>query len=265
AEEEVADRAGDPVVEARVRLGLGTIFRQRGEIDRASAHLLRARDLFHRHLGPDHIDTLWARIEFSWILQEKNRAFGIGEVRDGLARARRALPPDDPKVLGMEIRLAEALLGADRKEAVRILEQTVERSRCVLGPEHWVTLYGLQYLAVHSAYWEGDFDRAIAMLTPLRGAMARSLGPRNVKTMSVSLDLGRVRFARGDLRDALKEYEEVRRGYRLVHKEGNWRATVPTEFECDWVPILLLRSLGEDRAAAVALDEGIARWTRAKG
>src|SRR4029079_3059869 len=49
------------------------------------------------------------------------------------------------------------------------------------------------------------------------------------------------------------------------HKEGNWRATVPPEFECDWVPILLLRALGEEHAAAVALDEGIARWTRAKG
>src|SRR5262249_25970517 len=199
------------------------------------AHLLRARDLFQRHLGPDHIDTLSARIEFSWILQERNRAFGIGEVRDVLAHARRVLPPDDPEVLGMEIRLAEALLGADHKEAVRILEQTVERSRRVLEPEHWVTLYGLQYLAIHSAYWEGDFDRAIAMLTPLRGAMARSLGPRNVKTLSVSVDLGRVRFARGDLPGALKEYQVVREGFRLVHKEGNWRATLPPEFECGWV------------------------------
>src|SRR5262249_9598069 len=52
AEDRVEDQFGDdPVVEARIRLGLGKIFRQRGQSEKAKTHLGRARNLCRAHLG----------------------------------------------------------------------------------------------------------------------------------------------------------------------------------------------------------------------
>ena len=262
AEKLVEERFRDQsIVEARIRRDLGKNFRDTGNLfDRAGPHLARALAIFRAHFGDEHRETLETRLSHAYILFRKDKAEGLREFREVLSIRRRTLGPNHPDVIETTWRLADALLFVDREQAVRLAEQTVELSRRVRGPEDEFTLGFLRLLAYDATYWKGDFGRAIAMLDPVYRAQERSRGPLSADTLLTRWQLGWVRWAKGDLRGALADYEQLRHEYWRVWKDGE-----PNSYACDGIPLLLLRYLGEYREAIAAQRTMLEKWSKVKG
>jgi serine/threonine protein kinase/tetratricopeptide (TPR) repeat protein len=249
-----------PIVEGRILRDLGKLFRETGTLfDRAGPLLSRAASLLRKHLGDEHPETLETRLSYAYIVLKKDKAEGIREFRDILATQQKLLPPNDPKIIETIWRLADALLFVDRAEAIRLAKQAVDISRRVRGPEDQFTLNFLSLLAYNATYWEGDFEQAIGILEQLCHAQEKAQGPLSADTLLTRWQLGWVRWAKGDLRNALEDYEQVRKEYMSVWKDGT-----PDSYAADGIPGLLLRYLGEHHAAEADVETLIERWTRIK-
>jgi tetratricopeptide (TPR) repeat protein len=92
--------AGQPRVEARLRFTVGKTYGALGEYDKAESHLRRAIEVATRELGPEHPETLRAKVQLADVHREQARY----------------------------------------DEAEALLDETFETRRRVLGPEHPETL-----------------------------------------------------------------------------------------------------------------------------
>jgi serine/threonine protein kinase len=128
----------EPLIEARLRLTLGTSFRYLGEPSKAMEQFQRARALFSEHLGPNHPDTL-------------KTIAGIALMHALLGQDDKSLPlrilvfeqrklqfgADHTETISAMINLANshASLG-QHASALSLRKETLELARSKFGPNH---------------------------------------------------------------------------------------------------------------------------------
>jgi serine/threonine protein kinase/Tfp pilus assembly protein PilF len=62
-----------PLIEASIREKLGWTYRYIGEPEKAEQHFLRAIEIYQKHFGEDHPDTLRATTDIGWVYEDQGR------------------------------------------------------------------------------------------------------------------------------------------------------------------------------------------------
>jgi tetratricopeptide (TPR) repeat protein len=208
---------GRPELEASIRSTLGQVYMSLGMYREAEMQLRTAVSLLSDLYGPTHLETL--RLRNEWIRAGLACGFVWNDddiTAEYLRDCRAALGDDHILTLTAGIRRAEALvLLGSQAHAVRVLGETLDRSRRTLGEDHPLTIES------HNKWAQWTLRttaRRAELETMLRAALDRSrlaLGDGHPETFQAMVNLGDIlseqrRFAEAEplLRQG---YEGLRR------------------------------------------------------
>lgn len=137
------------LVEAAIRMAIGTGYDALKEWQLVVPHVKRALELRKIHLGPDHPDTLASMDNlaqaYMWVARHQD---SIALRQQLLENRKSILGPDHPETLSSIARLGDAYLRAGRLDmACRLLEQLLEKQRSIYGATDAGTLNTMLLLA----------------------------------------------------------------------------------------------------------------------
>jgi serine/threonine protein kinase len=138
-----------PLIEARLRLTLGTSFWYLGDAKTAAEQYEAARVHYARHRGPDHPDTLKSMGNLANSYGELGRyADALKLYEETLALQKAKLGPDHPDTLASMHNLAVSYDDLGRQaDALNLKEETLALQKAKLGPDHPGTLTSMNNLA----------------------------------------------------------------------------------------------------------------------
>jgi serine/threonine protein kinase len=199
-----------PLVEARLRQALGRTSFSLSDYAQAAEQFEQARDLFTRHRGPDHLDTLSILNDLSgsyWALNRRTEALKLRE--ENLAVRKRLFGPDHPGTLRSMNNLAISYWALNRlAEAIKLHEETLAARKRVLPPDDPETLLSMNNLAIGYASVNRQAE-ALQLREETLAAQKRVLGPDNPDTLASMSNLA-ISYAEQDRQtEAIKLYEET--------------------------------------------------------
>ena len=127
--------AGQPRVEARLRFTVGKTYGALGEYDKAESNLKRAIEVATRELGPEHPETLRAKVQLADVHREQARYDEAEALLDETFETRRrVLGPEHPETLATMTSLVSIHVYQGRAAAAESLGvATLALERRVLG------------------------------------------------------------------------------------------------------------------------------------
>jgi serine/threonine protein kinase len=202
--------ANKPLIEARLRLKLGTSFAYLGDSRTAAEQFEAARALYARHRGPDHPDTLASMNNLA------NSYAAIGRHNDALKLYQKILTiqqarrgPDHPNTLMSKNNLANGYAALGRHaEALKLREETLAGRKAKLGPNHPDTLGSMNNLA-NSYSALGRHAQALKLREQALAGLKAKLGPDHPDTLMSRSNLANNYAALGKHAEALKLREET--------------------------------------------------------
>jgi tetratricopeptide (TPR) repeat protein len=167
-----------PLIEARLRVTLGSSFRYLGDSQKSADQYAAAREIYAKHLGPDHELTLESMLWLAASYNDIDRyadACQLGETT--LARMEALFGPDHKNTMNAMDSLGCSYAGLGRHvDALQMREKVVELRKAILGPEHRWTLQSRFNLA--ASYLDlGQNNEALAVLNEVFALRKASLGP----------------------------------------------------------------------------------------
>jgi tetratricopeptide (TPR) repeat protein len=153
---------GRPVLEAAVRMTLGTSFYYLGDAPTSEHQFQLARSRYTAGLGPDHPDTLGSMNRLADSYAALGRQAEALKLREETLTLRKAkLGADHPDTLKSMSNLASSYAALGRhNEALMLREETLAVQKSKLGPDHPDTLGSMNNLA--SSY--SDLGRHVEAL-----------------------------------------------------------------------------------------------------
>jgi serine/threonine protein kinase len=201
-----------PLTAARLRRTIGLTFLVLGRAGQAVEQLEVARDLYQRHRGPAHADTLTTMNLLA------NGYAALGRHDDALtlreqtlAKRRQVLGPYHRDTLTSmnNLALSYAALGR-RAEAVRLHEETLALRQQHLGVDHPDTLSSMNNLA-QALQAVGRHDEARHLQQKTLALQRATLGPEHTDTLGSMNNLALSYFAEGRFEDARRLHAEALR------------------------------------------------------
>ncbi|HMO12862.1 MAG TPA: tetratricopeptide repeat protein [Pirellulaceae bacterium] len=199
-----------PIVEARLRMTLGTSFLYLGQLEKAKKHHELAHQIFTDQLGAEHATTLLAENYLT------NCYFALGEYGRAremyaatLAKRERVLGATHKQTLESRNNLANCYFHLGQiEQAVALNEKTLQLRRESLGPDHPDTLESEGNLALD--YVElGRADEAFELMSRVSETLREQLGPEHPKVLMSQRNVAFINIRRGQLEEALKQYLEL--------------------------------------------------------
>jgi serine/threonine protein kinase len=174
----------EPLIEARLRLSLGTSFAYLGDHPSAAKQFEAARALYTRHRGPDHRDTLVSMNNLANSYAELGRhAEALGLYQETLAIHKARLGPDHPDTLMSMNNLANSYQALGRHaEALALRQQALALRKARLGANHPDTLGSMHNLAGSYAALGRHAD-ALALREQALALRKARLGPDHPDTL----------------------------------------------------------------------------------
>ncbi len=199
-----------PLIEARLRLTLGTSFLNLGEANIAADQYQTARTIYTKHRGADHPDTLRSMYNVARsyaALGGHVDALKLYEETLALRKAKLGLDhPDTLKCMSGVASGYEAL--GRHADALRLREETLARQKAKLGPDHSDSLYSMNNLAL-SYHVAGRHADALKLTEETLALLKAKLGPDHTVTLSSMNNLALSYYLLGRHADALKLHEET--------------------------------------------------------
>jgi tetratricopeptide (TPR) repeat protein len=142
-----------PLIEARLRMTIGNSFRFLGEAKSAAEQYQMGRELYTRHRGLDHPDTLTSMNNLANSYANLGRNAEALKLREEtLALRKGKLGLDHPSTLMSMNNLAASYYEVGRlTDALKLGEETLALRKAKLGPSHPDTLMSMSNLAVSYA------------------------------------------------------------------------------------------------------------------
>jgi tetratricopeptide (TPR) repeat protein len=205
------DFADQPLVEARLRMTLGTSFLCLGEADTAAAQYQAARRLYTDHRGPDHPDTLAGTDKLAASYADLGRHAEALQLRtEALAARRTRLGPDHPDTVAGMSELARSYNALARHaEALALREQVVALRQARPGPDHPDTLASLSDLAT-SYYFLSRHAEALRLREEALARRTARLGRHHPDTLQSLFDVAISHLALDRNAEALARFEQAR-------------------------------------------------------
>jgi serine/threonine protein kinase/tetratricopeptide (TPR) repeat protein len=177
--------ADQPLVEARVRCSVGWSFLYLGESRKAVEQFEAARDIYVKHLGAEHPDTLKSMHGLAWGYEETGRlADSLRLNKEVLAVRKANLGPDHKETLDSMNNLAinYSRLGK-QSEALTLREEVLALRKTKLGPDHQDTINSILNLA--NSYGNlGRLNDALKLQEETLPIAKSKLGPNHWWTLN---------------------------------------------------------------------------------
>lgn len=208
----VTDFGDHPLVEARLRVTLGTSFLYLGEAETAAAQFQRARQLNTDHRGPDHPDTLRSIESLAASYADLGQHADALQLRmEVLTRRMAKLGPDHPDTVGAMSELAKSYNALARHaEALRLREQILALRKVRPGPDHPDTLSSVTDLAA-SYYFLGRHVEALQLREEALALRKVRLPPDHPDALQSMFEVAVSYLALGRGAEALARFEETQR------------------------------------------------------
>lgn len=193
-----------------LRHGLGRVWYDAGQYDRAKRCLHAVAEVRARVLGPDHPDTLATAHRLARALRAHGQLdAAYGRFVDVLRRRRQVLGSDHLDTMSTAGQVADLLRGWGRLEqAGQILGEVATVRRRRLGPDHPATLVSRLRLA-RLAGDRGDHAAAEADLREVLAAFVATAGDEHPWTLSARQALADTCHRLGRLDEAARLVEQV--------------------------------------------------------
>jgi tetratricopeptide (TPR) repeat protein len=204
------DFANEPLLEARLRMMMGTSFAYLGEGRMAAEQFEAARALYARHRGPDHPETLASQHNLARSYHALGRyADAVKLYEETLAVQQATLGPDHPETLATMYNLAISYAALGRHaDALKLREETLDLRKARLGPDHPDTLRSMIGLA-NSYDAHNRTTEALKLREKTLARMTASLGRGHPDTLLCRYGLAISYDTLGRRADALKLREET--------------------------------------------------------
>jgi serine/threonine protein kinase/tetratricopeptide (TPR) repeat protein len=199
-----------PLIEARLRMTLGTSFSYLGEYAVAAEQFLSARRLYAKYRGPDDPDTLGSMSSLASSYFALGRLAEALKLREeSLVLKKAKLGSDDPDTLHSMNNLANSYYAFGRHaEALRLYEECLTLKKAKLGLDHPDTLTTMNNLAsIYRAL--GRIRDALNLQEETLALQKVRLGPDHPDTLRSMTNLGNTYAELGRHADALKLREET--------------------------------------------------------
>jgi serine/threonine protein kinase/tetratricopeptide (TPR) repeat protein len=195
----------EPLIEARLRLTLGTSFASLGDHRTAAEQLATARSLFARHCGPDHPDTLRSLNNLA------NSTYALGRYADALKLYEEklelqkiSLSADHPDTLTTRNQLASSYHALGRyADALKLHEETLALQKAQLEADHPDTLTTMTNLA-NDYQALGRYADALKLREETLALQKVRLGPEHPETLRSMSNLAGSYHVLGRHADALQ-------------------------------------------------------------
>jgi eukaryotic-like serine/threonine-protein kinase len=204
-----------PLIEARLRMTLGTSFEALGESRIAADQFQAARAIYTKYRGPDHPDTLKAMHELASSYGGLRRyAEALTLQQATLALRKTKLGPDHPDTLKTRHDLAYSLYRLGQyAEALKLDEETLALRKTKLGPTHPDTLNSMSDLANGYQAVGRPLD-ALKVREETLTLFKNTRGPDHLDTLTEMHNLAHSYVTAGRNADALKLQEETLAGFK---------------------------------------------------
>jgi serine/threonine protein kinase len=201
---------GQPLIEARLRMTLGTSFGYLGDAKTAIEQFQVARELYTEHRGPEHPDTLRSMMGLANSYADAGRTQEALQLRDEtLQFMKTKLGPDDDDTLRSMNNLADSYVAAGRsQEAITLLEETLQLYKAKLGPDQPETIKCMGNLALAFAA-AGRTQEAHKLHEETLRLIKAKFGPDHPDTLISMHNLAFSYAAAGRTEEALKLHEET--------------------------------------------------------
>ena len=206
---EAAVLDAEPAVQAELLYTLGTLYQQRGQLDRADSLLHLAHDRYRRLEGERGQDVARSLVAIGMLRVDQARLDDAErDVRTGLDVARRSLSPTDAVTLEAEVALGRVLQEkGEYEEAIGLLEAVV-RTRSHTAPGSPELADAMIELA-NTHFYAGHLE-ASDSLNRIVLAMDRHIyGERHPVIADVLINLGATQFQWGMYAEAERYYREA--------------------------------------------------------
>jgi serine/threonine protein kinase len=199
-----------PLIEARLRMTLGSSFWYLGEYKSAAEQYEAARALYTKYSGPDHPDTLKSLNALADSYAAIGRhAEALKLYEQTLALRKAKLGADHPDTLSSMNNLANSYAGLGRHaEALKLREETLALYQAKLGPDHPGTLSSMNNLA-NSYFSLSRLPEAVQLYEKTLALRKAKLGADHPDTLSSMNNLATCYAALGRHAEALKLREET--------------------------------------------------------
>jgi serine/threonine protein kinase len=195
-----------PLVEAATRQAMGKAYGQLGQYGPAASHLTKARDLYARLLGEEHLDTLTAAGDLASVLAREAKYDAAQEILKKLIARLGEEEPLRPIALS---NLAAVLYArGQHAQAVRLWEQAFTLQERSWGKDHPGTLNSLHNLTI-ALDGQGKRKEARKLREKLLGMQRRILGEGHPATLNSMDELAIVLGQQGELAESRARHEEV--------------------------------------------------------
>jgi tetratricopeptide (TPR) repeat protein len=173
-----------PLVEAQIRVTLGTSFRDSGDSKTASEQFRRARQIYTQQLGPDDPTTLTSQHDLANTYADLSDFTNALKLREEtLAQRRAVLGPHHRDTLTSMRAVADSLDSCERfAESVKLAEEALALQKVYLAPDDVEILRSVNNLAI--TYH--DVDRNEESLKLYQEALERAkaiFGPYDQRTL----------------------------------------------------------------------------------
>jgi serine/threonine protein kinase/tetratricopeptide (TPR) repeat protein len=224
-----------PVIEARLRRTLGLSFWYLGDTKAEVEQYQAALNLFAKHLGPEHRDTLRTKYGlgrgYYWL---GRHAEALRILEETLASQKAKLGVDDADTLITRNAVANCYDSLGRhSEAIVLHEQTSSQRKASLGPSHPDTLMSMANLA-YSYQRAGRDQEALRLFEEVHALEKAHLPFDHPQTLHGMNDLASIYTSVGKYPQALELFEKT---LKLQSEKlgANHRETLITMGDLAWL------------------------------
>ncbi len=179
------DLGRDPVLQARLLLTLGDVYRNLGVLDRAEVLVERSVQIRRAQLGPEAVDTLRASSLLGCIYDFRGKTDQAESLlASTLASERRVIGADHPNAIKTLVNLANLYDSQGRYDkAEPLMREALDRRSRVLGADHPDTLASGHNLAI-SEFRAGRYAEAEQRLLGVIAGLSRTVGGDHPNTLT---------------------------------------------------------------------------------
>jgi serine/threonine protein kinase/tetratricopeptide (TPR) repeat protein len=200
----------EPLIEARLRMTVGGSFACLGDPKNAKEQFEKAREIYTKHLGPDHRVTLRSMSNLGAAYRALGQYAAAEKLyRETLALRKAVLGPEDRDTLVSMDGLACTYTDLGRyTDALKLGEETLALRKARLGPDHADSLRSMHNLASVYRALGRDAD-ALKLSEETLALLKAKLDPAHPSTLLTMLGLANTYDRLGRYADALKLREET--------------------------------------------------------
>jgi tetratricopeptide (TPR) repeat protein len=249
--------AGQPLIEAAIRLTLGMTYGALGRYAEAQRHLERSVGLRTTHLGAVHLDTLNSKNSLATVYQAQGQYDRAEALFQEVLTARTTLlGANDPITLASQNSLALLYLRKGKYDkAERLFQETLDGFLVQRGADHPDTLGTKNNLALLYQY-QGKYDQAEVLYQEVLAAHTAKLGADHVQTLFTKNDLALLYQYQGKYDRAEALLQEALDGF-IVQRGADHPDTLSSKYN---LAALYSNQKKYDRAETL-YQEVLARWT----